>query len=118
MEAVRDADLGARVAVDACCGRCAGSSPTVLSARVGLSGKLDPSTQGAVWVGGMYQKIQQAVAGTVSGTDLQFVVIQSAAMPWNTLVGGLLDIDKRFGLLIEGGLGARMSILGGLGYRF
>jgi hypothetical protein len=66
----------------------------------------------------MYQRIQQEVAGTVASTDLQFVVIQSAAKPWNTLVGGLLDIEKKFSILIEGGLGARMSILAAIGYRF
>ncbi|HET7096323.1 MAG TPA: hypothetical protein VFJ68_02975 [Casimicrobiaceae bacterium] len=31
---------------------------------------------------------------------------------------GLVEIDRQFGMLIEGGLGRRMSILAGIGYRF
>lgn len=98
----------------------AGTKPkaTVFSARLGLNGAVGTSAQGAIWVGAMYQRIQQDVAGSVADTDVQFIVIQSAANPWNTLVGGLLEFDRRFGILIEGGLGARMSILAGIGYRF
>ena len=93
-------------------------SATVFSARLGLNGPTGQSTTGSIWVGGMYQRIQQEVAGSVANTDLQFIVVQSAAKPWNTLVGGLLEFDKEFGLLLEGGFGGRMSILAQIGYRF
>ncbi len=91
---------------------------TVFSARVGLHFTVDPARGAAVWVGGMHQKIQQAVAGSVANTDLQFIVIQSPAKPWNTLLGGLLDFGKNGYVLIEGGLGARKSILAAAVYRF
>jgi hypothetical protein len=58
------------------------------------------------------------VAGSVADTDLQFVVIQSPAKPWNTLLGGLLEFGKDWMVLVEGGLGTRMSILGAAVYRF
>ena len=91
---------------------------SVFSARVGLHGIVGPSTGAAIWTGAMYQRIQQTVAGSVADTDLQFVVVQSPTKPWNTLVGGLVEFGKDFVVLLEGGLGARMSILGAAVYRF
>ncbi len=91
---------------------------SIFSARVGLHGTVGASTGAAIWTGAMYQHIQQTVAGSVANTDLQFVVVQSAANPWNTLLGGLVEFDKDFVLLVEGGLGARMSILAAAVYRF
>lgn len=91
---------------------------TVFSARLGLSGVVAPSIRGAMWAGAMHQRIQQEVAGSVANTDLQFLVIQNAAHPWNALLGGLMEFGRNWGILIEGGLGPRMSILAGVGYRF
>jgi len=91
---------------------------TVFSARVGLHFTVDAARGAAVWLGGMHQKIQQAVAGSVANTDLQFIVIQSPAKPWNTLLGGLVDFGKNGYVLIEGGLGARKSVLAAAVYRF
>lgn len=98
----------------------AGTKPkaTVFAARLGLSGFVASSTKGAMWAGAMYQRIQQEVAGSVAGTDLQFIVIQQAAHPWNTLLGGLLEFGRNWGILVEGGLGPRLSVLAGVGYRF
>jgi len=90
----------------------------VFSGRVGLHGVVGPSTCAAVWVGAMYQRIQQEVAGDVAGTDLQFVVLQSPVQPWNTLVGGPVEFGKDFVFLLEGGVGERKSILGAVVYRF
>ena len=90
---------------------------TVFSARMGLHGTLGSSTAGGIWLGAMYQKIQQEVAGSVANTDLQFAVVQSPMKPWNTLVGGLVEFGKDFVFLVEGGLGARMSILAAAVYR-
>ena len=91
---------------------------TVFSARVGLHGIVGPTTRAAIWTGAMYQRIQQTVAGSVADTDLQFVVVQSPSNPWNTLLGGLIEFGRDWVFLIEGGLGARMSILAGATYRF
>ena len=91
---------------------------TVFSARVGLHGTVGPSNGAAVWIGAMHQKIQQTVAGNVADTDLQFVVVQSPVQPWNTLIGGLFEFGKNGYVLLEGGVGERMSILGAAVYRF
>ena len=91
---------------------------TVFSARVGLHGTVGPNVGAAVWAGGMHQKIQQEVAGSVADTDLQFIVIQSPQKPWNTLLGGLLEFGKDWVVLAEGGIGARKSILAAAAYRF
>ena len=64
------------------------------------------------------RRIQQTVAGSVANTDLQFVVVQSPTKPWNTLLGGLIEFGKDGYVLLEGGLGARMSILAAAVYRF
>jgi len=91
---------------------------TVFSARVGLHGTIGPSTGAAVWIGAMHQSIQQKVAGSVANTDLQFIVIQTPTKPWNTLLGGLFEFGKDGYVLLEGGLGARTSILAAAVYRF
>jgi hypothetical protein len=91
---------------------------TVFSARVGLHGIVGPSMGAAIWIGGMHQEIQQTVAGSVANTELQFIVNQSPTNPWNTLLGGLVEFGKNGYVLIEGGLGARTSILAAAVYRF
>jgi len=91
---------------------------TVFSARVGLHGTVGPSNGAAIWIGAMHQKIQQTVAGSVANTDLQFIVVQSPTQPWNTLIGSLFEFGKDGYVLLEGGLGARMSILATAVYRF
>ena len=91
---------------------------TVFSARVGLHGTVGNSNGAAVWVGAMHQNIQQEVAGSVANTDLQFIVIQSPQKPWNTLLGGLFEFGKDGYVLLEGGVGARKSVLAAAVYRF
>jgi len=91
---------------------------TVFSARLGLHGRVGPSMGAAIWTGAMHQRIQQTVAGSVANTDLQFAVIQSPTQPWNTLLGGLIEFGKDGYILVEGGLGARKSILAAAVYRF
>jgi hypothetical protein len=91
---------------------------SVYSARVGLHGTVGPSMSAGIWIGAMYQRIQQTVAGGVANTNLQFVVVQSPTKPWNTLLGGILEFGKDFVALVEGGLGTRKSILASAVYRF
>jgi hypothetical protein len=91
---------------------------TVFSARVGLHGTVGNAMGAAVWAGAMHQRIQEEVAGSVANTDLQFIVLQSPTKPWNTLLGGLLEFGKDGYVLLEGGVGARKSILASAVYRF
>ena len=85
---------------------------------MGLHGTVGPNNGAAIWIGAMHQKIQQTVAGSVANTDLQFVVVQSPTQPWNTLIGGLFEFGKNGYVLLEGGVGERMSILAAAVYRF
>jgi hypothetical protein len=71
-----------------------------------------------MWVGGMYQLIQEEVVGSVAGRQLEFIINQRAASPWNTLVGGQIEFGKHFHIVIEGGFGDRSSILTGAVLRF
>ena len=66
----------------------------------------------------MHQTIQQEVAGSVADTELQFIVVQSPAQPWNALLGGLFEFGKNGYVLLEGGFGKRKSILAAAVYRF
>ena len=91
---------------------------TVFSARLGMHATISPTMGGAFWVGAMHQSIQQKVAGSVAETDLDFVVVQSPSNPWNTLLGGLVEFGRNGYVLLEGGVGARKSLLAAAVYRF
>ena len=91
---------------------------TVAAPRVGLRGAVTEYIHAGMWVGGMYQLIQEEVAGSVAGRQLEFIINQRAAAPWNTLVGGQIEFGKHFNVIIEGGFGDRSSILTGLTFRF
>jgi len=91
---------------------------TVPSIRVGLRGEVTKFISAGMWVGAMYQLIQEEVAGSVAGRPIQFIINQRAASPWNTLVGGQIEFGKHFHIVIEGGFGDRSSILTGATFRF
>jgi hypothetical protein len=91
---------------------------TVPSIRVGLRGEVTKFISGGIWVGAMYQLIQEEVAGSVAGRSIEFVINQRAASPWNTLVGGQIEFGRHFNVLVEGGIGPRSSILTGAVFRF
>lgn len=91
---------------------------TVFSARVGLHFTVGSTQGAAIWTGAMHQEIQQEVAGSVADTDLEFLVVQSPANPWNMLLGGMFEFGRHGSILLEGGLGTRTSILAAGIYRF
>lgn len=91
---------------------------TVFSARFGMGGIADPNSRVGFWLGAMYQKIQQKVAGSVANTDLEFIVTQEPSKPWNMLIGGVGEIGRNLVIVVEGGVGERKSILGSVVYRF
>ena len=91
---------------------------TVAAPRFGLRGSVTESISASMWVGAMYQLIQEEVAGSVSGRSLEFVINQRAANPWNALVGGRIELGRHFDVLVEGGIGPRSSILTGAAFRF
>ena len=91
---------------------------TVFSARFGLGGIAGPNSRVGFWLGTMYQKIQQEVAGSVADTELEFIVTQEPSKPWNMLIGGVGEIGRNVVIVVEGGIGERKSILGSVVYRF
>jgi hypothetical protein len=91
---------------------------TVASVRLGLRGAVTESIYTSIWAGAMYQSIQEEVAGSIAGRSIEFVITQRAATPWNTLIGGQIELGKYFNVIVEGGIGPRSSILTGATFRF
>jgi len=91
---------------------------TVAAIRGGVRGEVTKFIYAGMWVGGMYQSIQEEVAGSVAGRQLEFIINQRASSPWNTLVGGQIEFGKHFHIIVEGGFGPRSQILTGAALRF
>ena len=91
---------------------------TVAAPRFGLRGEVTKFISAGMWVGAMYQSIQEEVAGSVAGTSIEFIINQRAASPWNTLVGGQIEFGTHFNVIVEGGFGPRSSILTAAIFRF
>lgn len=91
---------------------------TVAAVRFGLRGEVTEYIYTGIWVGAMFQRIQEEVAGSVAGRELEFIINQRAASPWNTLIGGQIELGKHFNIIVEGGIGPRSSILTGTTFRF
>jgi hypothetical protein len=92
---------------------------TVISSRIGWNGKLGGFT-GVLWVGAMYQDIEQILDLPIDfGQDTAVVSIQQETKePWNYLIGGQWDINRSFSALAELGFGKRKSQMLNLTYRF
>ena len=92
---------------------------TVVSARIGWNGTLGGFT-GVLWVGAMYQDIEQVLDLQLDiGDDVLPVTIeQSTQVSTNFVVGGQWDINRSFSVLAELGLGDRESQMLSLTYRF
>lgn len=81
-----------------------------------------------VWVGGMYQGVQQEMGGdlsdilsgdiaTIAG-DGTFDVDQELESEWNTTIGANYVINRNWDLVTEFGFGDRTSYLAVLEYRY
>ncbi len=106
----------------------------VLSPRVGYD-FADKGLPLRVWVGGMYQDVEQSLAGYIhnlsfgNGLDEligivdpkgegRFHVEQHLQTPWNTLVGFQYQFARDWSLIGEAGLGERKSAMLSMEYRF
>lgn len=84
----------------------------------------------SVWVGSMYQDVQQEFKGNLSDLNLpaglqpfinensRFDVKQSLSSPWNMLVGAQYEVTKNFNILTEIGFNERNSFFIAGEYRF
>lgn len=85
-----------------------------------------------VWVGGMYQGVQQEMAGNLSdilsgpignavheiSPDGRFKVKQELDSEWNTTLGANYVINRSWGIITEVGFGDRDSYFAALEYRY
>ncbi|MBY5991131.1 virulence protein [Ferrimonas balearica] len=86
-----------------------------------------------LWVGAMYQDVDQLFQGSLSNLGLggqlgelletvapngRFEVRQHLVEPWNGLIGAMYVYDRRWEFILEGGLGDRESVFLSTGYRF
>ncbi|KLV09097.1 hypothetical protein ABT56_02570 [Photobacterium aquae] len=101
----------------------------VISPRLGY----DFASHGApirVWVGAMYQDVEQNLSGNLSDLglppqlsalmpeDARFEVKQHLTTQWNPLLGMQYQVNKHWYLLGEAGLGERQSLFVSLEHRF
>ncbi|HEU0038652.1 MAG TPA: hypothetical protein VFR76_05205 [Verrucomicrobiae bacterium] len=90
----------------------------VFSARLGLRCKMSEKLHLALWAGTMFQDVSESLVGRSVDKSFAFMVVEEPVAPWNALVGGRLEIGRHWDLMVEGGLGTRTSIMGGLTFRF
>jgi hypothetical protein len=95
----------------------------VFSTRLGVRERiLDDSPFGDVhaslWGGAMYQDVEEVMPGSLSILDLHFRANVEAVNPWNTIVGGRVEIGKNAAATIEVGLGDRRSLMLEIAFRY
>lgn len=76
--------------------------------------------RGAVWVGAMYQDIEERHVGVFELPrvgEIPFDVTLSGSQPWNYVIGGTAGLSKHWVLILQGGFGDRRSALVTLEYR-
>ena len=78
-----------------------------------------------VWVGGMYQNVEQYLTGSIAdlggsfaGLEGQFEVKQHLTSPWNSLAGFQYQLSPSWYVLGEAGFGERQSFFVSLDGRF
>ncbi len=75
---------------------------------------------GAIWVGGMYQDVEERHVGVFELPrvgEIPFDVTLSGSEPWNYVIGGTAGLSKHWVLALQGGFGRRQSALITLEYR-
>ena len=95
----------------------------VISPRVGITGDLG-GLNGALYVGAMYQDVDEQQNGTVKfpimGTSVPvgYDVISAAKEEWNYLVGANLKASESWNYGIEVGFSDRTHVMATINYRF
>jgi len=90
----------------------------VISTRLGLRARISERMHAGIWAGAMYQGVSEFLVGRNADNSFAFLVVQGPVSPWNAVVGGRLEVGRHLDFMIEGGIGTRLSILGGLTFRF
>lgn len=90
----------------------------VFSARLGLRRQMSENLNLSLWAGTLYQDVSEFLVGRSVERDFAFRIEENPVAPWNALLGARLEIGRHWDLMVEGGLGTRTSIMGGLSFRF
>jgi hypothetical protein len=92
---------------------------TVITPRLGWTGQC-PHWQGALWLGAMYQDLDQTlqVESEFNGAPVSVTIEEEAEEPWNYLVGASWAFKPYLTLIVEGGFGDREQWMSSLSYRF
>jgi hypothetical protein len=91
-----------------------------VSPRIGVNLEHD-GKKTSLWVGAMYQEIDELQVGSVSVPGLgtiDYEVKLEDENQWNALIGGAFEVNKQFQVGIEGGIGDRKQVMGNLTFRF
>ncbi len=95
----------------------------VISPRIGITGDLG-GLSGALYVGAMYQDVDEQQNGTVQfpiagvSVPVGYDVISAAKEEWNYLVGANLKASESWNYGIEVGFSDRTHVMATLNYRF
>ena len=95
----------------------------VISPRIGITGDLG-DLSGALYVGAMYQDVDEQQNGTVKfpiagvSVPVGYDVISAAKEEWNYLVGANLKASESWNYGIEVGFSDRTHVMATLNYRF
>ncbi|CAM4435576.1 hypothetical protein [Vibrio agarivorans] len=99
----------------------------VAAPRVGHRWQYDGGKELRVWVGAMYQDVQQYLSGNIGDIipqladileDGRFEVQQSADDKWNGTAGFQYAFNRDWDILFEAGFGSRETLFVALGRRF
>lgn len=72
----------------------------------------------SAWGGVMWEGVQRVMAGSVSILDLNFEGDVKSFNPWNTIIGGGLELGKHVSLMCDVGVGERRSLMLSATFRF
>jgi hypothetical protein len=89
--------------------------------RAGLMFSSGAWGEGSAWVGGMYMDFKQDVRDSLSvaGREVDYSVRIKAEDPWNVLLGGNWQVNKRWSIAVElGGITDRFQTTAAAMFRF
>jgi hypothetical protein len=72
----------------------------------------------SVWGGGMFEGVQEVMEGRLSLLELDFAGTVRSFNPWNTIVGGRIEIGRHIDLMVDVGIGQRRSLMLSATFRF
>jgi hypothetical protein len=109
------------------------SELTAYSVTPRIGWRVTSSTEdarGALWIGAMFLEYDQTITGSIStasldpmlpglvGDTVNYEIRVRPENRWNLLLGGQWEIQDRWQVIMEGGLGQRIQMMAGAAFRF